>query len=286
MEHLLDSLQRKGDDIAIHTTPGPMREPLGEKTVTCEKHGDYISAGARYLGKREVWTRCADCEEERIAGERQQAAQDAADRAKARLEALVQEAAIPARFTTRSLDSFVAETTEQEKALTVCRDFVETFPERLKRGDSLIFLGAPGTGKSHLATAILQAILPEHVGMYVTCAGIIRAVRNTWRDKEGQTETEVLRTLADLPLLVIDEIGVQYGTESEQNILFEVLDRRYRDMKPTILLANLRLKREKDTDPAGLKEILGERVYDRLTETARIVTLQGESYRRKAREAA
>lgn len=283
MEHLLDTMSRRTDDFVAYTTPSNLRESLGEKTVTCEKHGDYVSAGARYLGKREVWTRCPDCEEERVAAERQKAAQDAADRARERLEALVQQAAIPARFASRSLDSYVAETDEQKKALEISRDFVATFDARLKRGDSLIFLGAPGTGKSHLATSILQAILPDHVGMYATCAGIIRAVRNTWRDKEGQSESEVLRTLSDLPLLVIDEVGVQYGTDSEQNILFEVLDRRYRDMKPTILLANLQPKRVKQEDAPGLKEVLGERVYDRLTETARMVILKGESYRSKAR---
>ena len=71
------------------------------------------------------------------------------------------------------------------------------------------------------------------------------------------------------------EVGVQYGTDGEQNILFEVLDRRYRDMLPTILLAN----QSKD----GLKQFLGERAYDRLTETGRIVAFEWESYRPHAR---
>ena len=84
-----------------------------------------------------------------------------------------------------------------------------------------------------------------------------------------KTESQVLSILFSVPLLVIDEIGVQYGTDSEQNILFDVMDRRYRDMMPTILLANLKLKREKPEDPAGLREVLGERIYDRLTETGR-----------------
>ena len=265
------------------------REGLGEVVNTCEKHGTYTSTGVRYnLGRlqKEVWTPCPDCEELRLAAERQAEAERVATAARQRLEAMLHEAAIPARFAGRTLASYTAETQEQQRALKVATDFATNFDERLRRGESLILLGAPGTGKSHLAAAILQAIMPRHCGLYQTCAGLIRAVRNTWRKDAERSEGQVLAMLAEVPLLVVDEVGVQYGTDSEQNILFEVLDRRYRDMMPTILLANLKLKREKAEDPAGLREVLGERVYDRLTETARIVTFEGESYRLRARKEA
>ena len=126
-----------------------------------------------------------------------------------------------------------------------------------------------------LAGAILQAIMPAHVGMYTTAGNVIRMVRSTWRRDSDRSEGEVLSIYGGVPLLVVDEIGVQYGTDGEQNILFEVLDRRYRDMLPTILLAN----QSKD----GLKQFLGERAYDRLTETGRIVAFEWESYRPHAR---
>jgi DNA replication protein DnaC len=45
--------------------------------------------------------------------------------------------------------------------------------------------------------------------------------------------------LSTVPLLVLDEVGVQYGTESEQNTLFQIIDRRYRDRRPLVLMANL-----------------------------------------------
>lgn len=265
------------------------RENLGELENDCPTHGAYTSTGVRYrLGRieKDVWTPCPDCEDARLAAERQAQAQKAATAAREHLESMLYEAAIPARFAGRTLATYTAETVEQQRALKVARDFAENFDQRLRRGESLILLGAPGTGKSHLAAAILQAIMPAHCGLYTTSAGLIRAVRNTWRKDSERSEGQVLATLAQVPLLVIDEVGVQYGTDSEQNILFEVLDRRYRDMMPTILLANLKLKREAADDPAGLREVLGERVYDRLTETARIVTFEGESYRLRARREA
>lgn len=267
--------------------PSTNRESLGEIVSTCAEHGDYTSTGVRYaIGRllREVWTPCPDCEERRISAERQAEAEKAAAAAKARLEGLLHEAAIPARFIGRTLANYRAETPEQQRALAVATDFAENFEQKSKSGDSLILLGAPGTGKSHLATAILQAILPTYCGLYTTCSGVIRAVRATWRPNAERSEGQVLAILSDVPLLVIDEIGVQYGTESEQNILFDLLDRRYRDMQSTILLANLQLRRQNEGDPPGLREVLGERVYDRLTETARIVTFEGESYRARARK--
>jgi DNA replication protein DnaC len=267
--------------------PKVSKTDLGERVLSCDLHGEYVSTGiAITLSRtaREIWTPCPDCVEAKAVAERQAEAERLATAARERLEALLEEAAIPRRFIGRTLDNFNAETAEQKRALAVSKDFAENFGGKSAKGDSLIFLGAPGTGKSHLATAILQAILPSHCGLYTTCSGVIRAVRATWRPSAEKSEGQVLAMFAQVPLLVIDEIGVQYGTDSEQNILFDLLDRRYRDMMPTILMANLRLKREKQDDPAGLREVLGERVYDRLTEIARIVTFEGESYRTRARK--
>ncbi|MDP0953484.1 hypothetical protein Q6283_29845, partial [Klebsiella pneumoniae] len=71
-------------------------------------------------------------------------------------------------------------------------------------------------------------------------------------------------------------VGVQYGTDGEQTILFDILDRRYRDMQPTIILTN--------QDVKGLQEYIGERTFDRLREVSRLVTFDWESYRPVARK--
>lgn len=253
-------------------------EHLGERTDTCAAHGEYLATGMRYFGKREVWTRCPDCIEAEKAAERQAEAERRAKAARDHMEGCVAEALIPRRFIGRTFDSFVADSAEKERALSVCSEWADEFDRHLKSGSSLILLGKPGTGKSHLAAAILQAIMPKYVGMYTTASNIIRAVRNTWRRDSDMSETEVLSIYGSVPLLAIDEIGVQYGTDGEQNILFEVLDRRYREMLPTILLAN----QSKDE----LKRFVGERAYDRLTETGRIVAFEWESYRPQARKEA
>lgn len=262
----------------VRPTLDAVREQLGERQEQCDQHGAYTSTGMRYaIGKldRRVWTTCPACEDARLAAERQAAAEKATRAEQERMEALLDSAAIPARFIGRSFDTFKASTPHQERALQVLRSYAEDFEAKLKSGASLILLGGPGTGKSHLAGAVLQAIMPRHCGLYTTAMGIIRAVRATWRKDSDRTEGQVLAMLGEVALLVIDEIGVQYGTDGEQTILFEVLDRRYREMRPTILLAN--------QSKEGLRQFLGDRTYDRLTETARIVLFEWDSYRPQAR---
>ncbi|MCM5682914.1 ATP-binding protein [Schlegelella sp. S2-27] len=257
-----------------------LRADLGEKERVCEKHGPFKSAGLKILlGRgREIWTECPACVEERHAAERKAEAEQRAEFERRRLAGMLETAAIPKRFQGRGFDSFVADTDGKRHALKVAQDYAEGFGEHLRRGDGLIFAGLPGTGKSHLAGAILQSLLPEHVGLYVTCMGLIRSIRGTWRRESERTEADLLREFGDCPLLVIDEVGVQYGTDGEQTILFDIIDRRYRDTMPTILLTN--------QDKAGFKEFIGERSYDRLIETSRWVPFDWESYRPIARKVA
>lgn len=255
-----------------------LKEELGEMEKTCDTHGVYRTTGIKIFGRREIWTPCPGCEEERLARERRFQAEQQAERARVQLECAIGQAAIPARFVGRTMDNFVADTPQKAAALEIAREYVSNFDSHAKRGSSLIFSGLPGTGKSHLATAILQALMPQRVGLYTTCMSVIRTVRGTWRKDSERSETEVLNALADVPLLVLDEIGVQYGTDGEQTILFDVLDRRYRDMQPTIFLTN--------QDVKGMQQFIGERSFDRLREVSKWVSFDWESYRPTARREA
>lgn len=276
MEHSSENTEVAG--FKRPTLPAVMREPLGERQGDCPAHGAFVSTGVRYAAKREIWTRCPTCVEAELAAQRQAEADEQADKAREKLEARLQHSAIPARFIGRTFENFRAETPAQLFALSAAREFAENFGEHLKRGSGLIFSGLPGTGKSHLAGAVLQSIMPQHCGLYTTCMDVIRSVRGTWRKDSDRSESEVLGTLAGVPLLVLDEIGVQYGTDGEQTILFDVLDKRYRDMLPTIFLTN----QSKD----GFKQFIGERSYDRLTQTCKWVAFDWASFRPQARKVA
>jgi DNA replication protein DnaC len=268
---------RSTEPASVGQTVAAIFQELPPKVFVCEKHGEYMAKGHMLARlKREIWSACPGCEFARRQEEQAERERRASELAKAELEAKLEQVAIPVRFLGKTLDNFNADTEPQKYALTVARDYLENFGQYAKRGEGLILSGMPGTGKSHLAGAILQGLLPQRVGLYTTCMNIMRAIRGTWRKDSERSESEVLGIYGSVPLLVVDEIGVQYGTDGEQTILFDVLDARYRNMRPTILLTN--------QDRAGLKQFIGERAYDRLTETSRWIPFDWPSYRLQARK--
>jgi DNA replication protein DnaC len=228
-----------------------------ERPDTCAEHGDYTARGFA-LGKTTHWIGCPVCsqrKQDEAAAE--QAKKDAAE-AQFRVEGRLAQSGIPIRYRSKDFASFVADSPDKEKALTTSMEFAHNFDEHYRKGTVVVFSGMPGTGKSHLAIAIAQAVMGRHTALYTSAIDAVRMIRNTWRRDSEQTETQVLNTLASVHLLILDEVGVQYGTEAEQVSLFDIIDKRYRDLMPTILLTN--------QGKAGLKTFLGDRSFDRLRE--------------------
>jgi len=273
----MGKLLKRVDEIAARA---PSKQELGEKSQHCDEHGEYIATGTRYLalGKpHDIWTRCPVCDKAREDAIAAQAAAERLERAHAERRRQLEQADIPRRFIGRTFENFEAGTPEQAAALAICRDYAESWPDQAKSGAGLVLSGKPGTGKSHLAGAIIQAVMsPKHWARYVTCGDLVRAVRGAWRKDSEKSESDVLSMFGEeIDLLVIDEIGVQYGTEGEQTVIFDVLDRRYREMRPFILLTN--------EGKAGLSRYIGDRIFDRLRETSRWVSFDWPSHRPQMR---
>lgn len=256
----------------------PLKEDLGTEQHLCEEHGEFTSTGTRYMGKRVVWTRCKACVDAEASEERKLAALVAAEQKRAGLEEMLSQTCMPRRFIGKTFDGYVAESAAQMRALELCRAFADRFDNVLRRGQSLILSGGVGTGKSHLAGAIMQAILPKHVGVYVTMLDLIRMLRETWRPGASHSESEVLSRLASVPLLVVDEVGLQYDTDGERTLFTDIMDRRYRNLMPVILLTNL--------TPPEFKATVGDRVHSRLSEVATWIAFDWPDYRSVARKAA
>jgi DNA replication protein DnaC len=262
----------------IRVDPPVVFTKLDAKLARCPQHGDYESEGVRLSRGREVWKPCPGCSADQKLAEEDRRREERAARARAEYEQKVGAAAIPPRFIGKTLESFRADSEAHRVVLSVARDYIDNFEQYRKTGQGLILAGMPGTGKSHIGAAILQAILPVHVGQYVTCLQMIRLVRESWRKDSERSERKVIDMIGQVPLLVVDEIGVQYGTEGEQTVIFDILDKRYRDLMPSVLLTN--------QDTAGFKSFIGERAFDRLTETCRWVAFDWPSYRAQARREA
>ena len=244
------------------------------KTVetACEKHGSFTSR--HIFGS--VWTRCPACNAEHMEKESAEKEQRQRQEKLERWRRKIGDSGIPERFQTRTLDSFVAENEGQKSALAFAKDYAETFDDVMRSGRCAVFLGLPGTGKTHLAVGIGLHIMrhDNRSVLFTTVMRAIRRIRDTWSRKSDESETEAISALTYPDLLILDEVGIQSGSESEKNQLFDVLNERYEKHKPTLLLSNLTLPE--------VKAFLGERVFDRLKEDGgEVIPFSWKSHRGK-----
>lgn len=233
--------------------------PVPPTIGNCEKHGDF---NHEYMpsprGKFWVKDYCSKClteknEEERlkkIADEKQLAV----DNEKRRRENARVNAGISKRNLYKTFDDYICKNEGQQKAKNDCQRFVENFPS----DKSMIMVGGVGTGKTLLASAMLDALVDNHKCGIIKTIDLVRRLKATWHKDSNETEEEILNRYIDADLLIIDEVGSQFGSDTEKLFIFDIIDGRYQDMKPTILISNL--------DINGIKDAIGERCVDRLRE--------------------
>ena len=139
-------------------------------------------------------------------------------------------------------------------------------------GDGLIVLaGGPGTGKTVIATwlASEREAKGKNPGRFLTAYEMFSRMKQCW-GKNEDSET-VLAAWKRIPFLVIDEAQTRAGTDWENNVLDELINARYSQMLPTVLIANLTL--------AEAQKSLGPRIMDRANECGGIVDCNWKSYR-------
>jgi DNA replication protein DnaC len=195
-----------------------------------------------------------------------------------RLERALGRCGIPERFLDRSFENYHAATPEQQRALIVCRGYATRVVAAGSHGDSLLLLGGPGTGKTHLACAILAEVLRAgHTGLLLSVSAALRTLRETYSVRAQRLESEALELLTTPDLLVLDEVGLAIGNDEKRRaLLFDVLDTRYARLRSTILVGNLTADE--------LEDYLGERIMDRLCEgDAAVVSFTWPSHRRSER---
>lgn len=242
----------------------------------CDNHGEFESRN--FIGR--VWSKCPACTADALAAEKLHEAAKAREAKVRAWQRQIGESGIPERFHTRTLNTFKAENEGQRNALNFARAFADSFEQGPKTGRGAIFLGLPGTGKTHLAVGIgMQLMRQGRPVLFATVMRAIRRIKDTWARGAEESESQAVAALVFPDLLILDEIGIQFGTETEKNLLFDVLNERYERRKSTLLLSNLPLDQ--------VKAYLGERIFDRMREDGgEVVPFGWESQRARMGEAA
>ena len=163
-----------------------------------------------------------------------------------------------------------------EAIRAVCKEIV-------KNPADLVLSGSPGTGKTHLAAAIVRELIlagkvfriydPRHaIVEFITVPDLFLKLRQSFNDAEAENESEILSRLSKIALLVLDDLGSEKPTEWAITTLYTIIDARYREMKPTIVTTNLSLEK------------IGSQLHDRIASrlsSGKVIKLKGVDHRAK-----
>jgi DNA replication protein DnaC len=148
----------------------------------------------------------------------------------------------------------------------------------VERAENIVFMGTPGTGKTHLAVSVgIECAKSRYMTYFVNCNDLIMQLKKA---KHENTLARRLKHFASYSVLIIDEVGFLPIDAEDANLLFQLISMRY-ERHPTVFTTNKSFNRwgEVFGDP-----VITNAILDRVLHHSRVFQIVGPSYRMKGKE--
>ena len=191
----------------------------------------------------------------------------------ARVAVLRERSGLSKRMKGYALDNFDPQVSRStQKALAKVMDYVINWRENQEAGRGVYFCGDVGTGKTHLAVAVMNELIKRKrvPALFVTVPELLDNLRGTYNDP-GRNIDEWMDAVKNAEFLVLDDLGSEKPTEWVRERLFVVINHRYREQLPTLFTSNI--------GPKDLAAQLGERTASRIIAMCDWISLEGDDYR-------
>ena len=159
------------------------------------------------------------------------------------------------------------------RALKLAKSYCDRFPEMIQKNQGLLFYGGVGTGKTFLSACIANAILDKCYSVIMTS---FPKILKSLSPFGAQEDERFIRRLSEVTLCIIDDLGVESGTDTALAKMYDIIDSRYRSGKPTIFTTNIPFSQMQNAD-----DLRYVRIYDRVFEMCYPIQMDGPSWRKK-----
>jgi DNA replication protein DnaC len=145
---------------------------------------------------------------------------------------------VGARFKQCRLENYRSYTPAQADTVRTLKRWIEWVNQGMDT--NLVLAGYRGAGKTNLATAVMFAL--SDLGLsseIISFHDLILEIRSTYRSSTNQSEWQILQRITQCDVLVVDDLDQSRHSVSEQQTLQTLIDKRYRNQMPTVLITPL-----------------------------------------------